>query len=69
MLEIIMVAVGLFIAWLLKQAFVGRCDANGVSQAYGAWQVLKWLVILGVGGFIALLLLASILNHANTGNW
>ena len=63
MLEIIMVAVGLFIAWLLKQAFSGKCLDAGVSQAYGAWILLKWIVILGVSGFVGLILLAMYLSR------
>jgi hypothetical protein len=65
MLELLMIAAGLFVAWLLRKAFQGRCEAAGVSEGYGAWLVIKWLVIATVGGFIGLVLLAMYLSHLN----
>lgn len=68
MFELLGIAGALFVAWLLKQAFAGKCSDAGVSQAYGAWVVLKYLFIATVVGFIGLVALAAILAHMNGPN-
>jgi hypothetical protein len=56
------VAGALLLAWLAKKAFQGRCAATGVSEGHAAWILLKWIVFLGIAGFLALLGLAAYLD-------
>lgn len=67
-MPIIGFAVVLLLAWLGKKAFQGRCAATGVSEGHAAWIVLKWVLILGIGGFIALVALAAYLSSLNAGH-
>lgn len=69
MLEILGIVVALFVARLLWRAFQGGCNHYGVSEGAGAIKLLVIIVVTSVVGFVGLLILASVLSHANTGQW
>jgi hypothetical protein len=59
------IVIAIILSRLIWRAFQGGCIANGVSEYHGAWVILKWLVILGIGGFIGLIALAAYLSSLN----
>jgi NhaP-type Na+/H+ or K+/H+ antiporter len=63
MLQILGAVIALVLARVMWKAFQGSCEDNHVSEGRGALVLIKWLLILGVGGVIGIVALAAFLSH------